>query len=101
MSVDEATLLAILGMAAATYLTRAGGYFLVRRLPPGRFVEAWLRHIPGAMFVALVTPAVANGGPAAWAGAAAVLAAARLWGNLVVSLLAGVGAVYLVRLALP
>lgn len=100
MSVDSATLLAILGMAVATYATRAGGYFLVRRLPPTRFVEAWLRQIPGAMFVALVTPAVVNGGPAFWAGAAAVLTAARLWGNLVASLLAGVAAVYLVRLLL-
>lgn len=98
MSVDPATLLAILGMALATYGVRAGGYFLIQRIAPTPFVEAWLRHVPGAMFTALVVPAVATGGVPYLAGAAAVLLVARVRGGLVLSLAAGAAAVAAARL---
>jgi len=48
-AVDAGTLGAILAMAAATYGVRAGGFWLISRVQPNRFVEAWLRQIPGAM----------------------------------------------------
>jgi uncharacterized membrane protein len=99
-SVDAATLGAILAMAAATYGVRAGGFWLISRVQPNRFVEAWLRQIPGAMFVALIVPALAAGGPAFWAGGAVVLAVRLATGNLLASLVAGAAAVALVRLYL-
>jgi uncharacterized membrane protein len=96
-SVDGATAAAILAMAAATYGVRAGGYWLIQRVRPTPFVEAWLRNIPGAMFVALVAPAIVAGGPAYWVGAAAVVAARVATGNLLAALAAGAAAAALVR----
>ena len=55
-------LLAILGMALATYLCRAGGYALFRALRPPRFVEVTLQHLPGPIFIAYVAPALAMQG---------------------------------------
>lgn len=97
MSADLPTLLAILGMAAATYAVRAGGFFLVQRLPASPFLDAWLRHIPGAMFVALVALALARGGPDLWAAALAAAAVSALRVGLAPSLCAGVAVAVLAR----
>jgi len=97
-AVDAGTLGAILAMAAATYGVRAGGFWLISRVQPNRFVEAWLRQIPGAMFVALIVPALAAGGPAYWAGGAVVLGVRVLTGNLLASLFAGAASVAVLRL---
>lgn len=101
MSVDLMTVLTILAMGAATYLVRAGGFFVIRRVQAGPFLTAWMKHVPGAIFVSLVVPAVVAGGPAAWAGGGitATLAALRL--PFVVSLGAGVATVAAVRLLMP
>lgn len=87
-------LLAIAAMGLVTYLTRAGGFWLASRLRPGPFLRAWLEHLPGAVFAALVAPMVVTAGPAGWAGAASAFAAMRLSGQFVVAILAGM-AVYL------
>jgi uncharacterized membrane protein len=88
-------LLAILAMGLVTYLTRAGGFWLASRLRPGPFLRAWLEHLPGAVFAALVAPMVLGAGPAGWVGAASAFATVRLGGGFVVAILAGL-AVYLV-----
>lgn len=87
-------LLAILAMGLVTYLTRAGGFWLASRLRPGPFLHAWLEHLPGAVFAALVAPIVLAGGPAGWLGAASAFAAMRLSGQFAVAIFAGL-AVYL------
>lgn len=99
MSVDLMTLLTILAMGAATYLVRAGGYFVIRRIQAGPFLTAWMKHVPGAIFVSLVIPAVVSGGLPAWAGGAVTAGLAALRLPFVVSLIAGVGTVALLRLA--
>jgi len=97
MSVDSQVLLAILGMGLATYAVRASGFFLVQRLPRSRFLDGFLHHLPGAMFVALVTPPVLSGGPATWGGALAVVGCAAMRAPLLVSLIAGAATVALLR----
>lgn len=99
MSLETNTLLAILAMAAATYLCRAGGYAILRltRQPP--FVEAMLRYLPGALFVAYVVPALASWGLVGWIGGAAAMAAQRLLRNFGLSVVAGVAAVAAARAA--
>lgn len=80
MSLDGQTLLAILGMSAATYLCRGGGYWLFRRLRPPPAVRAALAYVPGALFVSYIAPAIVEGGMQQWAGAATaalVMAATR------------------------
>ena len=97
MSVDSLALLAILGMGLATYAVRASGFFLVQRLPRSRFLDGFLHHLPGAMFVALVTPPVLSGGPPTWAGALAVVGCAALRAPLLISLIAGAATVGALR----
>lgn len=70
--------LTIAGMALITYLTRAGGFWLLAYLPESPRLAAWLRALPGALLVALVAPACVAAGPAGLAaGGAAVLVARR------------------------
>lgn len=92
-------LMAVLLMAAVTYLCRAGGLVIRRamRLPP--FAEAMLRELPGPLFVAYTAPALAAQGVSGLLGAAAVVAVQWRTRNLGASILAGVAAVGLVRLA--
>lgn len=97
LSVDGATLLAILGMAAATYAVRVGGFALLRRIPPDSFAEAWLKHVPGAMFAAMLAPALLRGGLAEWLGAVVILLVARRGAGLPLVLALGVGTVFALR----
>ncbi len=86
LRIDPLTLLAFLAMGGATFAVRAGGILMVRFLKPTRFLDAFLHHLPGAMFAALVVPALLRGGPAEWAGAAAAYLGARVTGQLAVAL---------------
>ena len=90
-------MLAIVLMALATYVTRAGGLWLASRLELSGRVEAWLGYIPGAILVSLVAPAVlASGLTEALAGLAVVLVAIRT-ASLPLAMVVGVGAVLLFR----
>lgn len=92
-------LAAILGMALASYLCRAGGYAVLRVTRPPPFVQAMLQHLPGCIFVAFLGPALAGAGwPAIAAGAAVLLVQASLR-RLALSILTGVGTLWLLRLA--
>lgn len=87
-------LLAILGMALATYLCRAGGYALFRAFRPPRFVEAMLQHLPGPIFVAYVAPTLAAQGWRGFVAAGAVVVAQATTRNLVAAIAAGVGTMW-------
>jgi uncharacterized membrane protein len=78
MTGTAAVWLTLAGMVVVTYLTRLGGYSLVRLAPPrGRWREA-LAATPGALLVALVAPALVGGGPTTLiAAAVTVLVALR------------------------
>ena len=91
------SLLAILGMALATYAARAGGLWLVGRVNLSPRVGRCLRHLPGAVLVALVVPAALSGGVAGLIGAVATAAVAARTGNLLLSAAVGVAAVWLLR----
>jgi uncharacterized membrane protein len=88
----------ILGMALATYATRAGGLWLMGRVRPSPRVERWLRHIPGAVLVSIVAPIVAAGGPAEWLAVGVTLGLGmRTGGNVLLAMLGGVGVVWAAR----
>jgi uncharacterized membrane protein len=92
-------LLAILGMALATYLLRAGGYALLRATRPPPFVQAMLTYLPGCIFVAFVTPALISGGPRQWIAAACVVGVMLATRSYVLAILGGVAALWLITLA--
>ncbi|WP_235185538.1 AzlD family protein [Desulfonatronum thiodismutans] len=87
----------LLGMAAATYLTRAAGLFLISRVSPTPRVEAFLRHVPASILVAIVVPNLVQGGPAERAAAGITALVAILTRNLIAALFAGVLAVIVLR----
>lgn len=97
MDLDPRTVLAIMLMALATYATRASGLWLASRLPISERTEAWLGYIPGAILVSLVAPVVVSGGPVEVLAALAVVMVAIKTGNLLASMLTGVGAVVILR----
>lgn len=98
MTLRPDVLLAILGMAIATYLCRAGGYALFRALRPPRAVEIALQHLPGPIFIAYVAPALAAQGAKGFAAAGVVVAVQAATRNLVAAIVAGVAAIWLLGL---
>jgi uncharacterized membrane protein len=96
MSLDPATLLAILSMALATYLTRLAGFVLVGRFRLEGQAKAAFDAIPPAILAAVIAPSVLTGGPAeAIAGVITILAAFRL--PLLGTVLVGVAAIVVLR----
>ena len=95
MTLRMDVLLAILGMALATYLCRAGGYALFRALRPPRAVEVALQHLPGPIFIAYIAPALAAQGAKGFAAAAVVVAVQAATRQLAVAIFAGVAAIWL------
>jgi uncharacterized membrane protein len=91
---EGATVAAILGMAAATYLCRAGGYWLFRRVTPGPLLRRMLAHVPGTLFVAYVVPTLLAGGRQQWVGAAATLAVMLRLRSLPWAIVAGTAAAW-------
>ena len=100
MEVRLDVLLAILGLAAVTYACRAGGYAVLRAVRPPAFVQALLRHLPGCLFVAYVTPPLLAGGAPAWAGAVVVVAVQIAVRNIGAAILAGVAVTWGLHAAL-
>ena len=97
MQLDLLSVATILAMALVTYATRAGGLWLMGRITPSYRVEAWLRNIPGAVLLSIVTPLALTNGPAdALAAAATALVVARTH-NLLLAIVIGVGAAWVLR----
>lgn len=79
MTLDPHNLLAILGMALATYATRLAGLALAGRLQLSPRAQAAFDAIPPAVLVAVIAPsALATGWPETAAALLAALAATRL-----------------------
>lgn len=96
MTVDPATLWAILAMAAVTYATRAGGLALADRLRLGSRAKAAFDAIPPAVLVAVIAPtALATGWRETLAALVAALAATRL--PLLGTVAVGVGSIVALR----
>jgi|SRR6266496_5400200 uncharacterized membrane protein len=94
------TLITILGMALVTYATRAGGFWMMSLVTPSPRIEAWLRQIPGAVMVSLVAPTVlASSLAETLAALATVLVAARTK-NVLLAMVVGVAAVWVLRIIL-
>lgn len=96
MSLDPTTLLAIVGMAIGTYLTRIGGLVLVRRFPLRGRLAAGLEAVPGAILIAVIAPTVLATGIAETVAALVTVLMARRLPTLV-AIIGGVGCVVLLR----
>ncbi len=96
MSFDTTTVLAILAMAAVTYVTRIAGLFVADRLVLTGRAKAAFDAIPPAVLVAVIAPTALTTG---WAetGAALITAAAALRLPLLGTVAVGVASVVVLR----
>lgn len=88
----------MVAMAVATFGVRLGGVLAGRLLPREGAWAAALEALPGCLIVSLVTVTMIGGGPQEWAAGAVTLAVAVLTKNLPLTMIAGVGAIYLLRM---
>lgn len=95
------TLLVILGMGLITYSTRAGGVWLMSRVKPSPLIEAWMRHIPGAVLVAIIAPAALTNGTADALGALAAALVAVRSRSMMLTIAVGIAAVVFLRRLFP
>jgi uncharacterized membrane protein len=95
MRIDS--LIAILGMAAVTYLTRISGPWLVRLVQGNQRVEACLSRLPGSILTALLAPLVFAVGTAEAVASGITLLVALRFRNIPLSLVAGVGSLAVLR----
>jgi uncharacterized membrane protein len=87
----------ILTMSVVTYATKAGGLWLLGRVDVPARVETGLELLPGAIIVSILAPELVAAGPPEWGAGAVVVAVMWRSGNVLLSLLGGVGAVLLLR----
>jgi uncharacterized membrane protein len=90
MTLDAAFIPLLLTMAAASFLCRASGFWLMRFIPVTPRVEAALKATPLAVMVGIVAPAAARGNIAEIAGLGAIFIATRLNADDVLAAIAGV-----------
>ena len=95
MQIDS--LIAILGMAAVTYLTRISGPWLVRLVQGNQRVEACLSRLPGSILTALLAPLVFAVGTAEAVASGITLLVALRFRNMPLSLVVGVGSLVVLR----
>ena len=100
MQSETLTLITILGMALVTYATRAGGFWLMGLVTPSPRIEAWLRQIPGAVLVAIIAPTVLASSLAETLAALATVLVAIRTKNVLIAMVVGVAAVWVLRLLL-
>ena len=97
MTLDPVTLLAILAMAAVTYVTRIAGLFVADRLVLSGRAKAAFDAIPPAVLVSVIAPtALTTGWAEAIATAITAVAATRL--PLLVTIAVGVVSVVFLRM---
>lgn len=95
--IDLAVVAAILAMAAATYLMRAGGFWLMAHVPPTPRVRRMLEALPGSIVAATVVPLVARAGTAALIAIVVAGAVMILRRNEFLAVAVGVGLAALLR----
>jgi uncharacterized membrane protein len=99
MTLDAAFIPLLLTMAAASFLCRASGFWLMRFVPVTPRVQAALNATPLAVMVGIVAPVAARGNIPEIAGLGATFIAMRLNGDDVFAAIVGVAVLAGVRAA--
>jgi branched chain amino acid efflux pump len=97
VKLEPLTLLAILGMALATYATRVSGLYLMRGVTVKGRLKAALDALPPAILMAVIAPTVLATGAAETLAAVITAGAAFLRLPLVVTIIIGVVSVVALR----
>lgn len=94
---EARVIMTILGMAAVTCLTRFLGFWLVTRFQLSRRFETWLSYLPGTVLIAIVAPALSEGGLAEAVAAGATALIVLRSRNLLLAMLGGICVVWVIR----
>ena len=94
----DQNIIVIAALAAGTFAIRLGGYLLGASLPVTGGWARGLQALPGCLIVALLAMILAQSGPAEWLAALLALTIALISKSLPLTMLAGVGAVWMLRL---
>ena len=97
MAANPEIWIAIAGMALVSYACRAGGYWAMGFVRITPRVEAGLAAMPGALVAAILARNMAGAGPVEIAGVAAAFLVARYLGGDFLGMMAGIGAVAMLR----
>jgi len=97
MTLHLSTLLAIIGMALATYATRVTGLFLMRHVNVKGRTKAAFDALPPAILMAVIAPTILATGVAETIAAAITAASAMLRLPMIVTVLIGMVSVVLLR----
>ena len=100
MAVESTFLLALLGMALASFACRISGFLLMAYVRITPRVEAALKAIPLSVMVGIVTPAATSGKLPELLGLLAVGLAMKLLRNDLAAAVAGAATVAVVRWAM-
>lgn len=98
MKLDLLTLLAIIGMGLATYVTRVSGFFLLSGFQPKGRMKAALDALPPAILMAVIAPTILLSGWAETLAAGITVASAYFRLPLAVTIIIGVVSVVVLRL---
>jgi uncharacterized membrane protein len=94
--IDATTLLTIVLMAGVTYVTRIGGYVVLRNRTLSARATAVMEAAPGCVLISVIAPAFVSRNPAdLLALAITLVAATRL--SMLPTVLIGIGAAGLLR----
>ncbi|TGV78228.1 AzlD family protein [Mesorhizobium sp. M00.F.Ca.ET.149.01.1.1] len=94
--IDPMTVLAILAMAGVTYLTRIGGYVMLKNRTLSPRATAVMEAAPGCVLISVIAPAFVSKNPADLAAQAiTLLAATRL--SMLPTVVIGVGSAGVLR----
>jgi uncharacterized membrane protein len=97
MTANPEIWIAIAGMALVSYACRAGGYWAMGFVRMTPRVEGWLAAMPSALVAAILARTLASAGPVEIAGVAAAFLVARFLGGDFAGMIAGIGAVAVLR----
>ena len=100
MTLHLRTLIAIIGMALATYATRVAGLFIMRYVRVKGRTKAAFDALPPAILMAVIAPTVLATGIAETIAAAITAASAILRLPMIVTILTGMASVVLLRMVI-
>ena len=100
MTLHLTTLLAIVGMALATYATRVAGLFLMRHVNVQGRTKAAFDALPPAILMAVIAPTILATGTAETIAAAITAASAFLRLPMIATILIGMASVVLLRMVM-
>jgi uncharacterized membrane protein len=94
---DADTLLLVAVMTLAAAICRGGGFWLMRFVPVTPRVHGALNAIPIAVMMGIMAPALMRGGVPEGAAVVATAGVAKIGGNDLLGILAGLATVALLR----